>query len=354
MAAAAADNLQAEFTPSWVIRKAAASAWWTPRLVEAPTSRASEPTTSSLESTARRFGHHEPGLYEMSDIQRTLGVIGGSGLYELERLTDVEELDVTTAFGTPSDAIIAGTIGSTRLLFLPRHGRDHRIPPHRINYRANVLALKMAGAEQILSVSAVGSMKEDIHPGDMIVVDQFIDRTRHRNDTFFDEDGVVAHVGFADPIDPQLARSLIAAAKRTGATVLGDGVYLCMEGPQFSTRAESELYRSWGVSVIGMTNLPEARLAREAELPYVTLAMATDYDCWHDGHDAVTVDAVIAVMQGNVAKAKEIIVELAQIVPDPSGSPAASALAGAIITNPDSISAAARDKLRPLIGKYLP
>jgi len=289
----------------------------------------------------------------MSDIRRTLGVIGGSGLYELEQLTDVEELEVTTPFGAPSDAIIAGTIGSTRLLFLPRHGRGHGIAPHRINYRANVLALKMAGAEQILSISAVGSMKEDIHPGDMIVVDQFIDRTRHRVDTFFEDDGVVAHVAFADPIDAQLAGSLTGAAQRAGATVHEGGVYLCMEGPQFSTRAESQLYRSWGVSVIGMTNLPEARLAREAELPYATLAMATDYDCWHDEHEAVTVDAVIAVMQGNVAKAKEIIVELARAVPDPSGRPAASALAGAIITNPDSISSAARDKLRPLIGKYV-
>jgi len=289
----------------------------------------------------------------MNGIQRTLGVIGGSGLYELEQLTDVEELELTTPFGAPSDAIIAGTIGSTRLLFLPRHGRGHGIAPHRINYRANVLALKIAGAEQILSISAVGSMKEDIHPGDMIVVDQFIDRTRHRVDTFFEDDGVVAHVAFADPIDAQLAGSLTGAAQRAGATVHEGGVYLCMEGPQFSTRAESQLYRSWGVSVIGMTNLPEARLAREAELPYATLAMATDYDCWHDEHEAVTVDAVIAVMQGNVAKAKEIIVELARAVPDPSGRPAASALAGAIITNPDSISAAARDKLRPLIGKYV-
>jgi len=289
----------------------------------------------------------------MNGIQRTLGVIGGSGLYELEQLTDVEELELTTPFGAPSDAIIAGTIGSTRLLFLPRHGRGHGIAPHRINYRANVLALKIAGAEQILSISAVGSMKENIHPGDMIVVDQFIDRTRHRVDTFFEDDGVVAHVAFADPIDAQLAGSLTGAAQRAGATVHEGGVYLCMEGPQFSTRAESQLYRSWGVSVIGMTNLPEARLAREAELPYATLAMATDYDCWHDGHEAVTVDAVIAVMQGNVAKAKEIIVELARAVPDPSGRPAASALAGAIITNPDSISSAARDKLRPLIGKYV-
>ncbi len=289
----------------------------------------------------------------MSAVERVLGVIGGSGLYELEQLTDVEELAMKTPFGEPSDALIAGTIGATRLLFLPRHGRGHRLPPHRINYRANILALKMAGAEQILSISAVGSMKDEIQPGDMVVVDQFIDRTRHRNDTFFDDDGVVAHVGFADPIDPQLAGSLLGAARRAGAAVHDGGTYLCVEGPQFSTRAESQLYRSWGVSVIGMTNLPEARLAREAELPYATLAMATDYDCWHEGHDAVTVQAVIAVMHVNVAKAKEIIVELAQALPDPAGCPASSALAGAIITNPDSISRAARDKLRPLIGKYV-
>ncbi len=289
----------------------------------------------------------------MSEIQRTLGVIGGSGLYELEHLTDVEKLEMSTPFGAPSDSIIAGTIGSTRLLFLPRHGQGHRLAPHGINYRANVLALKMAGAEQILSVSAVGSMKDDIHPGDMVIIDQFIDRTKHRIDTFFDDDGVVAHVGLAEPIDAQLASSLLDAAQTAGATVHAGGVYLCMEGPQFSTRAESQLYRSWGASVIGMTNLPEARLAREAELPYATLAMATDYDCWHEGHDAVTVTAIIAVMQKNVAKAKEIILELAQAVPDPSGRPAVSALAGAIITHPNSISAAARDKLRPLIGKYV-
>jgi 5'-methylthioadenosine phosphorylase len=290
----------------------------------------------------------------MSNTTRTLGVIGGSGLYELERLDDIEEIAVTTPFGAPSDRIISGTVGDTRLLFLPRHGREHRFPPHRVNYRANVLALKVAGAEQILSVSAVGSMKEDIHPGDMVVVDQFIDRTRHRVDTFFDDDGIVAHVEFAHPIDTQLASSVSAAARKAGASVHEGGVYLCVEGPQFSTLAESELYRSWGVSVVGMTNLPEARLAREAELPYATLAMATDYDCWYEGHDAVTVEAVIAVMRTNVAKAKEIIVELAQAVPDPAGRPATSALSGAVITNPDSISADVRDKLRPLIGKYIP
>ena len=290
----------------------------------------------------------------MNSPTRTLGIIGGSGLYELERLTDVEEFHLTTPFGTPSDAIVAGTLGSARLLFLPRHGKGHRVPPHGINYRANVLALKMAGAEQILSISAVGSMHEHIHPGDMVVVDQFIDRTRHRADTFFDDDGVVAHVGFAHPVDAQLASAVTAAAKRAGANVHEGGTYLCMEGPQFSTLAESNLYRSWGVSVIGMTNLPEARLAREAELPYTTLAMATDYDCWHEDHEAVTVEAVIAVMQKNVATAKSIIVELASAVPDPSSSPATTALSGAIITDPHTISADVREKLRPLIGKYIP
>jgi len=287
-------------------------------------------------------------------VPRTLGVIGGSGLYQLESLTDVDELEIATPFGDPSDTLMAGTIGATRLLFLPRHGRDHRIPPHRVNYRANVMALKIAGAEQILSVSAVGSMKENIHPGDMVIVDQFIDRTRNRIDTFFDDDGVAAHVAFAEPIDFALASALSDAAKRAGATVHQGGTYLCIEGPQFSTRAESQLYRSWGASVVGMTNLPEARLAREAELPYATLAMVTDYDCWHDVHDAVTVEAVIAIMRENAEKAKEIILELSRAVPDPAGCPATSALDGAIITNVDSISAAAREKLWPLIGKYVP
>lgn len=289
----------------------------------------------------------------MSSSTPTLGIIGGSGLYALEALTDVETMQVDTPFGAPSDSIVAGTLGDARLLFLPRHGQGHRIPPHRINYRANVLALKMAGAEQILSISAVGSMQEDIHPGDMVVVDQFIDRTRHRTDTFFDDDGVVAHVGFAHPIDEALAAAVVGATKRVGATVHQGGTYLCMEGPQFSTLAESKLYRSWSVSVIGMTNFPEARLAREAELPYATLAMATDYDCWHEDHDAVTVEGVIAVMQKNVATAKEIIVELASNLPDPAESPAVTALAGAIITHPDTISADVRQKLRPLIGKYI-
>ena len=290
----------------------------------------------------------------MSKAQRTLGIIGGSGLYELEQLTDVQKLETTTVFGAPSDAIVMGTLGDTRLLFLPRHGQAHQIPPHRINYRANILALKMAGAEQILSVSAVGSMNEEIHPGDMIVFDQFIDRTRHRVDTFFDDDGVVAHVEFAEPVDAQLASSLAGAASRTGATVHEGGTYVCVEGPQFSTRAESELYRSWGVSVIGMTNLPEARLAREAELPYATLAMATDYDCWHDGHDDVTVEAVLEIMNQNVGNARNLIRKAVPVLPDHRGCGCGEALRHAIMTAPESIPVAARDRLGLLIDKYLP
>ena len=284
---------------------------------------------------------------------RTLGVIGGSGLYELDGLEDVQELEITTPFGDPSDVIVSGQLGETRLLFLPRHGRGHRIPPHRVNYRANVLALKMAGAEQILAVSAVGSMKEAIEPGHLVVIDDYIDRTRSRVDTYFDETGAVAHVSLAKPIDAALASALFAAAEGVGATVHRGGTYVCIEGPQFSTRAESELYRSWGVSVIGMTNCPEYRLAREAELPYACLAMATDYDCWHDGHDAVTLEAVLSVMRSNVDTARSIIRALAASLPDPSESPASTALATAIITAPEIIPAETRERLRPLIGHYL-
>ena len=284
---------------------------------------------------------------------RTLGVLGGSGLYALEGLEQVEELRIETPFGSPSDVLVSGMLGDTRLIFLPRHGRGHRIPPHRINYRANILALKMAGAEQLLSVSAVGSMKEAIEPGHLVVVDNFIDRTRHRIDTFFDDDGVVAHVSFAEPIDAALAAAVHAACERAQATVHRGGTYLCMEGPQFSTRAESLLYRSWGVDVIGMTNMPECRLAREAELPYATLALATDYDCWHQGHDAVTLEGVLAVMHQNVSLAKRVLSELVHSLPDPRQSPASTAMATSIVTDRSVISAAAREKLAPLVGRYL-
>lgn len=288
-------------------------------------------------------------------MANTLGIIGGSGLYAMEGLSGVEELRVQTPFGEPSDAIVKGTLGDTTLLFLPRHGRGHRIAPHKINYRANVFAMKVAGAEQLLSVSAVGSLQENIHPGEMVVVDQFIDRTRERASTFFDEHGLVAHVSMADPVDAALAAAVADAVERVGAKVHRGGTYVCMEGPQFSTRAESELYRSWGASVIGMTNLPEAKLAREAELPYASMAMATDYDCWHVSEEAVTVEAVIAVMQANIAHARRVITELVGHLPDPAQSPAAGALASGLgITDPTTVTADVRRQLAPLIGKYLP
>jgi 5'-methylthioadenosine phosphorylase len=285
-------------------------------------------------------------------MQQTLGIIGGSGLYELEGLQAVEELRVTTPFGEPSDAIVRGRLGEVTLLFLPRHGRGHRLAPHRINYRANVFALKQLGAQQLFSVSAVGSLKENIHPGDFVLVDQFIDRTRARASTFFDDFGLVAHVGFGHPVDQALLQASYTALEQVGAPLHLGGTYVCMEGPQFSSRAESELYRSWGASVIGMTNLPEAKLAREAELPYASLAMVTDYDCWHQSEEAVTVEAVIRVLQQNVRTAREMIRALCPRLPDPSASPTSSALQNAIITAPEHISAATRRALAPLLGKY--
>jgi 5'-methylthioadenosine phosphorylase len=295
-----------------------------------------------------------------------VGVLGGSGLYEMEGLVDRTEHRVTTTFGDPSDLVIGGTLATTlattastagqanaRFLFLPRHGRDHRIPPHEINYRANILALKQLGATQIISVSAVGSMQDDIHPGDVVVIDQLIDRTRARPSTYFEGIGVVAHVELADPIDAALADALYRAAVETGARARKGGTYVCIEGPQFSTRAESDLYRSWGATVIGMTNLPEARLAREAELPYATIALVTDYDCWRRDEAPVRVDAVLAVLRKNVGTAQAILRAVVPRLPDPSASPASSALAHALITPKDRIGEAARHKLAPLIGRYL-
>ncbi|MFW5926268.1 MAG: S-methyl-5'-thioadenosine phosphorylase [Myxococcota bacterium] len=284
---------------------------------------------------------------------RTLGIIGGSGLYEMEGLEAIEEKRVDTPFGAPSDAVISGRLGDTQLLFLPRHGRGHRFPPHRVPYRANVLALKMLGAEQIVSISAVGSMQEDIHPGDIVLVDQFLDRTRSRPTTFFDDDGVVAHVELAEPVDAALMDALARAGRTLDARVHRGGTYVCIEGPQFSTRAESNLFRGWGVSVIGMTNLPEARLAREAELPYATVALVTDYDCWHQTEESVSVESVIATLRSNVLEAQALLREVAKDLPDPADSPAARALAQAILTAPDRVTAEAREKLKPLIGKYL-
>ena len=284
--------------------------------------------------------------------QRVLGVIGGSGLYDIEGLSNVEHVNVETPFGPPSDAVVRGKLGDATLLFLPRHGRGHRITPHEIPFRANVCALKKLGATHMVSVSAVGSMKEEIAPGDFVVADQLIDLTKRRVSTFF-EDGIVGHVGFADPVCETMSEALATAAGRAGARVHRGGTYVCIEGPQFSTRAESILYRSWGVSVIGMTALPEAKLAREAELPYALLALATDYDCWHESEEDVTVEAVLAVMHKNVAAARKTVAELARALPDPAECRGPGALAGAIMTAPERITDAARERLEWLVGRYL-
>ncbi|MGO9708828.1 MAG: S-methyl-5'-thioadenosine phosphorylase [Polyangiaceae bacterium] len=279
----------------------------------------------------------------------TLAVLGGSGLYELDGLSHVEEIRVDTPYGPPSDVIVRGKLGDATLLFLPRHGRGHRVPPHAINFRANVCALKKLGATHLVSVSAVGSMKEEIAPGDLVVVDQFIDLTKRRISTFFDDE-IAAHVMFADPVCHHLAENLFAAARTTAAKVHRGGTYVCIEGPQFSTRAESLVYRSWGVSVIGMTAMPEAKLAREAELPFATLALATDYDCWHESEEDVTVEAVIAVMKKNVAVARRTIGELASRLPDPAKSRAYGATKGAIMTAPEMVSPKARESLAWLLS----
>lgn len=284
--------------------------------------------------------------------RKVLAVIGGSGLYEVDGLTDVTELHVDTPYGSPSDAIIKGQLGDVTMLFLPRHGRGHKVPPHAINYRANICALKLAGATHLVSVSAVGSMKEEIRPGDLVCVDQFIDLTRRRITTFFDA-GIAAHVSFSDPVCELLAAALASAGERAGAKVHRGGTYVCMDGPQFSTRAESLVYRSWGVSVIGMTGMPEAKLAREAELPFATLALATDYDCWHTGEGNVTVEAVVAVLRENVSVARRTIVEVAKALPDAAKSRATGALKNAIMTAPGAISAEAKSMLGWLVSPYI-
>jgi 5'-methylthioadenosine phosphorylase len=280
----------------------------------------------------------------------TLGVLGGSGLYEMEGLEGVKEIDVDTPFGKPSDVLVKGTLANgTTMIFLPRHGRGHRVPPHSINYRANVCALKKAGATHLVSVSAVGSMKEEIAPGHLVVPDQFVDLTKKRTSTFF-EDGIVGHVPFADPVCGLLAAALAESAGQAGVKVHKGGAYVCIEGPQFSTRAESMIYRTWGVSVIGMTSMPEAKLAREAELPFATLALATDYDCWHDGHDDVTVEAVVATMKKNVGSAKKTLLALTGMLPDPTKSIAHGVTKGAVMTAPNAITEDAKKRLSWLLA----
>ncbi|HLK12713.1 MAG TPA: S-methyl-5'-thioadenosine phosphorylase [Candidatus Binatia bacterium] len=282
----------------------------------------------------------------------TLGVIGGSGLYELPGLSAVERVRVETPFGDPSDELVVGRLGETRLVFLPRHGRGHRLLPSELPFRANLWALKHLGCGWIVAVSAVGSLRENIAPGHVVVPDQFIDRTRGRQSTFFGR-GIVAHVQFADPVCPVLSRALVEAARAEGATAHAGGTYVCMEGPQFSTRAESHLYRSWGAHVIGMTNLQEAKLAREAEICLATLALSTDYDCWNTAHGDVEIEAVLAVIAANVDLARRTVARLAGRLPERRGCPCPDALRNAIVTERGAIPAAARRDLAPIVGRYL-
>src|SRR5437660_9240990 len=289
----------------------------------------------------------------MKAAEAAIGVIGGSGLYELEGLSDVRWQKVQTPFGAPSDAYCVGRFGDRRVIFLPRHGRGHRVTPSELNFRANIWGLKFLGAQWVISISAVGSMKEAIRPLDLVVPDQFFDATRRRVSSFFG-DGIVAHVGMAEPVCADLAAALATAAQETSATVHRGGTYICIEGPQFSTRAESRVYRSWGVDVIGMTNMPEAKLAREAELCYATLALATDYDVWHESHDAVTVEAVIQNLLRNVETAKDVLRRLIPGVQAPRTCPCPALLASAGITNPAAFPLATRRRLDLLLGKYFP
>ena len=288
--------------------------------------------------------------------QPVIGVIGGSGLYEIDGLTDVHEVHIETPFGDPSDPYITGNLGEAKMVFLPRHGRGHRLLPSEVNYRANIYGMKTLGVEQIISVSAVGSMKEEIIPGHIVVPDQFFDRTQGKRASTFFGNGVVGHVQFADPVCADLSAVLVKSAREVGAIVHAGGTYLCIEGPNFSTRAESHIYRSWGIDIIGMTNLPEARLAREAEMCYGTVALATDYDCWHEGHDDVSVEAVIAVIQKNVATAREIIKTAAAMIVQQRqqrNCPCTEALKFAIMTDKSLIPAETQQALEPIIGKYL-
>ena len=284
--------------------------------------------------------------------QAEIGIIGGSGLYSMPGLTDVREVKQQTPFGDPSDPYVLGALEGRKVAFLARHGRGHRILPTELNFRANIYGFKQLGVARIVSVSAVGSLKEEHKPLEFVIPDQFFDRTRHRVDTFFGE-GIVAHIAFAEPVCPQLAQVVEAACKRAGVTGKRGGIYLCMEGPQFSTKAESNVYRSWGMDVIGMTNLQEAKLAREAEICYVTLAMVTDYDCWHPHHDSVTVDQVVAVLLKNAENACQVVRQTVAAMPTKRNCKCGAALAHAILTDRDKIPPATRQKLKLILEKYL-
>ena len=282
-----------------------------------------------------------------------LGVIGGSGFYQIEGLEKLEQVELTTPFGAPSDAYYRGRLGDTEVVFLSRHGRGHRILPSELNYQANIYGMKELGVEQLVSVSTAGSMKEHIMPGDLAVISQFVDHTYLRRPSFFG-DGIVAHVSLADPVCASLGRNLAEAARSAGARVHENAIYLCIEGPQFSTRVESNLYRSWGVDVISMTAMQEARLAREAELCYSVLALVTDYDCWHESVGAVDIGEILRVMKLNVAVAQRSIGNLARLLPNRQRHcGCAEALKGAIITERASIPPETVARLRPIVGKYL-
>lgn len=284
--------------------------------------------------------------------QAEIGIIGGSGLYTMPGLADVQEVAVDTPFGSPSDAFVLGTLEGRKVAFLARHGRGHRLLPSELNFRANVYAFKKLGVERIISVSAVGSLKEEHKPTDFVIPDQFIDRTYRRISTFFG-DGLVAHVAFGDPICSEVADVVQGACEQSNVVGKMGGTYVCMEGPQFSTKAESNLYRSWGADVIGMTNLQEAKLAREAEICYATMAMVTDYDCWHPDHDAVTVEQVVKVLNTNSGNAARVVRQALALMPKERSCRCGSALQYAILTDPAKIPPATRQKLSLLIDKYL-
>lgn len=282
----------------------------------------------------------------------SIGIIGGSGLYDMAELTDREERAIDTPFGPPSAPYVIGTLRGKRVAFLARHGIGHRLMPSELNFRANIYGLKVLGVEYILSASAVGSLTEEYKPLELVIPDQFIDRTRGRTSTFFG-DGLVAHVGFAHPFCKPLSRIAFASGQATGATVHSGGTYVCMEGPQFSTLAESRLYRSWGADIIGMTNLQEAKLAREAEICYTTIALVTDYDCWHPSHEEVTVEMIIENLVQNARTAQQVIASAVDALPFDRTCECATALKHALITRPEAIPARTRERLAPLVGKYL-
>ncbi|MEO8369466.1 MAG: S-methyl-5'-thioadenosine phosphorylase [Candidatus Solibacter sp.] len=284
-------------------------------------------------------------------MKAEIGIIGGSGLYAMPGFEAQEELNITTPFGAPSDNYVLGTLSGKTVAFLARHGRGHRISPSDLNYRANIYGMKSIGVERIISLSAVGSLKAEHRPQDFVLPDQFFDRTRGRVSTFFGE-GLVAHISFADPICPQMANVVGEACRAAGVNVKQGGTYLCMEGPAFSTKAESNIYRSWGMDVIGMTNLQEAKLAREAEICYVTVAMVTDYDCWHPEHDAVAVSDIIANLMANASNACRVVAEAVAEMPTVRACKCGSALAHAILTDKSTVPAATKQKLGILIDKY--